>query len=171
MLQALLVGGLQLQRLQLQMGNLPGLQHLFMHCCCTKGFIIEKRDLVESVRNGRRLNEGDCGTCFFPGRAAVTGRVPNSFKDEHSVLRIAGHAKGWCILSSLGLVSGQRYLFPLTGWVHICIRLRCEAAGTGSLRRGSLPLSVGILGPVVMLSWARGTAQGCDLVRIGVIQA
>lgn len=118
MLQAPLVGGLPVQ-----MGNLTGLQHLFLHCCCSKDCVVEKGDLRGSVKNGSRLNEGGCGTCFFPGRAAVIGRMPDPFKDEHRVLRIAGHRRGWCILSSPGLVAGQRCLFPLAGWVHICVRL------------------------------------------------
>ena len=48
---------------------------------------------------------------------------------------------------------------PASGWWW-----RCEAAGTGSLSRGSSPQgaarSLGILGPVVTLGWGREYSTG-----------
>lgn len=106
--------------LPLEVGNLPGLQYPCLPCCLSKGWDREQGDLAGSVKNGRRINEGGCCTwdflsslCSYPVRAALTGSMPSLFKDKHSVLRIAGHRKGWCILFSLGLVAGQSYHVPL----------------------------------------------------------
>lgn len=101
-------------------GNLPGLQLPCLYCCHSKGWAKEQGVLAGSVKDGRKINEGGCCTwappCSLrscPGRAALTGTMPSAFKDEHNVLRIAGRRRGWCILSSSGLVAGQSYHVPL----------------------------------------------------------
>lgn len=106
-----------------------------------------------SVKSGRRLN---LGGCFFPGRAALIGRMPNSFKDEHSVFRIAGQRRDgassplWaCWLARASSSLWQAEFTSASGccWRH-------EAAGKDSLLQGA-NRSVGILGPVVTLGWDR----------------
>lgn len=106
--------------LPLQMGKLPSLQNLFA-LLLLQGLYHREGRLGRAVKNGSRLNEGGCGTNFFPGRAAVIGRMPNSLEDEHSVFRIAGHRRGWRILSSLGLARGasslsQAEFISASGW-------------------------------------------------------
>lgn len=44
----------------------------------------------------------------------MIGRMPNSFKDEHSELGIAGHG-GMVYPLLFGLGGWPRYLFPLSG--------------------------------------------------------